>query len=82
MNITPVGDSLLVPRKKLWHWYHDSLSGYFSLSAVKERHQHDFAVKKKDGKSKNIRVPILEVDNLGADMAIDEKQIGGDFYTI
>jgi len=24
----------------------------------------------------------LEVDNLGADMAIDEKQIGGDFYTI
>ena len=24
----------------------------------------------------------MEVDNLGADMAIDEKQIGGDFYTI
>jgi len=39
-------------------------------------------VKTKNGKHKNIRVPILEVDNLGADMAIDEKQIGGDFYTI
>ena len=82
MNITPVGDSLLVPSKKLWRWYHDSLSGFLSVSAVKERHQHDFVVKTKDGKHKNIRVPILAVDNLGADMAIDEKQIGGDFYTI
>jgi len=78
----PVGDSLLVPNKKLWRWYHDNLSGFLSVSAVKERHQHDFVVKTKNGKSKNIRVPILEVDNLGDDMAIDEKQIGGDFYTI
>jgi len=82
MNITPVGDSLLVPSKKLWRWYHNNLSGFLSASAVKERHQHDFAVKTKDGKSKNIRVQILEVDNLVADMAIDEKQIGGVFYTI
>jgi len=56
----PVGDSLLVPSKKLWRWYHDSLSGFLSASAVKERHQHDFVVKTKNGKSKNIRVPILE----------------------
>jgi len=82
MNIIPVGDSLLVPSKKLWRWYHDNLSGLLSASAVKERHQHDFMVKTKNGKSKNIRVPILEVDNLVADMAIDEKQIGGVFYTI
>jgi len=82
MNITPVGDSLLGPSKKLWRWYHDNLSGFLSATAVKERYQHDFVVKTKDGKSKTIRVPILEVDNLGADMAIDEKQIGGDFYTI
>ena len=46
------------------------------------RHQHDFVVQTKNGKHKNIRVPILEVDNLGDNMAIDEKQIGGDFYTI
>ena len=82
MNIMPVGDSLLVPSKKLWRWYHDSLSGFLSSSSVNERHQHDFVVKTKDGKSKTIRVPILEVDNLGADMAIDGKQISGDFYTI
>ena len=82
LNIIPVGDSLLVPSKKLWRWYHNNLSGFLSASAVKERHQQDFMVKTKNGKSKNIRVPILEVDNLGADMAIDEKQIGGDFYTI
>jgi len=77
-----VGDSLLVPSKKLWRWYHDNLSGFRLATAVKERHQHDFVVKTKNGKSKNIRVPILEVYNLGADMAIDEKQIGGDFYKI
>ena len=78
----PVGDSLLVPNKKMWRWYHDNLSGFRLATAVKERHQHDFVVKTKNGKSKNIRVPILEVYNLGADMAIDEKQIGGDFYKI
>jgi len=82
MNIMSVGDSLLVPNKKLWRWYHYNLSGFLSSSAVEERHQHDFVVKTKNGKQKTIRVPILEVDNLGADMAIDEKQIGGDFYTI
>jgi len=79
MNIILVGDSLLVPSKKLWRWYHDNLSGFLSSSAVKERHQHDFVVKTKDGKSKTILVPILEVDNLVADMAIDVKQIGGVF---
>ena len=39
-------------------------------------------VKTKNGKSKTILVPILEIDNLGDNMAIDEKQIGGDFYKI
>jgi len=52
------------------------------VSAVEERYQHDFVVKTKNGKSKNIRVPILEVDNFVADMALDEKQIGAVFYTI
>jgi len=58
------------------------LSGFLPSSAVKERHQHDFVVKTKNGKQKTIRVPILEIDNLVADMAIDAKQIGGDFYTV
>jgi len=32
--------------------------------------------------SATIEVPIFREDNFGSHMAIDEKQIGNDFYTI
>jgi hypothetical protein len=80
-NITPYGDSLLIEPKKLWRWYHDSLSGYLSADAVKRRHEHDIVIKDKGG-SKTIRVPIFSMGDMGKDMAIDEKQIGEEMHTI
>jgi len=80
-NIMPYGDSLLIEPKKLWRWYHDSLSGFLSPDAVKHRHEHDFTVMEK-GETKEIRVPIFSMEDMGKDMAIDEKQIGEEMHTI
>ena len=80
-NITPYGDSLLIEPKKLWRWYHDSLSGFFEPKVVKSRHEHDFTIQEK-GVKKTIRVPIFSMEDMGANMAIDEKQIGEEMHTI
>ena len=80
-NITPYGDSLLIEPKKLWRWYHDSLSGFLDPQVVRSRHAHDFTIKEK-GVNKVIRVPIFSMQDMGKDMAIDEKQIGEDMHTI
>jgi transposase len=80
-NITPYGDSLLIDPKKLWRWYHDSLSGFFAPDVVKHRHDHDFTIKEK-GVEKTIRVPIFSMGDMGENMAIDEKQIGEEMHTI
>ena len=80
-NITPYGDSLLVEPKKLWRWYRDTLSGYLDPDTVKRRYEHDFIVQEKEGK-KEIRVPIFSMQDMGAEMAIDEKQIGEEMHTL
>lgn len=46
-------------------------------------HENDITVKKRENeKERIIEVPISHEDNFGKKMAIDEKQIGKDFYTI
>ena len=80
-NITPYGDSLLIDAKKLWRWYHDSLSGFLDSDVVKHRHEHDITIKEK-GVKKTIRVPIFSMENMGENMAIDEKKIGEEMHTI
>lgn len=80
-NITPYGDSLLIDPKKLWRWYHDSLSGFLDEGVVARRYDHDIAIVEK-GVKKTVRVPILSLDDMGSEMAIDEKQIGQEMHTI
>ena len=80
-NITPYGDSLLVEPRKLWRWYHDSLSGFLDTETVKHRHDHDLTISE-NGREKTIRVPIFSMADMGEDMAIDEKKIGEDMHTV
>ena len=80
-NITPFGDSLLIDNKKLWRWYHDSLSGFLDPHTVERRHQHDIELHEK-GRKKVVRVPIFSLEDIGADMAIDEKKIGEEMHTV
>jgi transposase len=57
------------------------LSGFLDPDVVKRRHKHDITIKEK-GVSKTVRVPIFSLEDVGDDMAIDEKQIGEEMHTI
>jgi len=66
-----------ISAKKLHRWYKSVLSGY-------DQAQEDGQIMENDLFDNDVRkrVPILEAKNLGEHMAIDEKHIAGDFYTI
>jgi len=75
--------ALSIPPGKLSCWYKHVLSGFTSISEKRRRHIHDVSISNpKGGEKINIRVPILELDNIGEHMAIDEKQIGKEIVTI
>ena len=72
--------------KKIFTWYRNTLSGFTDKDAQYKLHEHDTADKslldKKTGKPKVIPVPIFNPGHLGADMALDDKNAGGEGYTI
>jgi len=72
---------LCIEPQKLWRWYRDTLSGFLEPEVQAEHHQYDTKYQAK-GIEKEIRVPILKPENIGPDMAIDEKQIGEEMHTI
>jgi len=80
-NITPIAKSLCVDPQKLWRWYRDTLSGFLEPDIQAKHHQYDISHNEK-GEEKNIRVPILKPENIGPNMAIDEKQIGEEMHTV
>ena len=80
-NTTVIAKSLCVEPQKLWRWYRDTLSGFQELESQEKLHQYDIVHKEK-GIEKEIRVPILKPENIGPNMAIDEKQIGEDMHTV
>ena len=80
-NTTTIAKALCVEPQKLWRWYRDSLSGYLEPETQTALYQYDFEVKEK-GQLKHVRVPILKPENIGPNMAIDEKQIGEEMHTV
>lgn len=80
-NTTHIGTALCVDGKKLWRWYRDVLSGFLDEHIQTEQHRYDFKVTV-NGKGKQVKVPILKPDNIGPNMAIDEKQIGEQMHTV
>ncbi len=57
------------------------MSGFLDAENQKKFHENDFQVVE-NGVQKDIRVPILKVENIGPNMAIDEKQIGEEMHTV
>ena len=57
------------------------MSGFLEPLVQEELHKYDLKVKEK-GVEKQIRVPILKTENIGPNMAIDEKQIGEEMHTV
>lgn len=80
-NTTPIAKSLCVEPQKLWRWYRDTLSGFLEANTQHEHYQYDIKLREK-GVEKQVRVPIFNEENLGPNMAIDEKQIGEDMHTV
>ena len=81
ISIGNVAYVLGMSAKKLHRWYQKVLSGFTQAVERGEIGKDDLYVKEQ-GKAEKIRVPILEEDNLGEQMAIDEKTINGTGYTI
>ena len=67
--------------KKLQRWYQQVLSGFSQAVEKGEIGKYNLRVRER-GKIKEIVVPILKENNLGEQMAIDEKNINGITYTI
>lgn len=67
--------------KKLFRWYKESLSGYWEAEQNGDLEKDNLRIREK-GKEREIAVPILEEKHLGAHMAVDEKSINGNIYTI
>jgi len=80
-NTTGIGECLCVDGKKLWRWYRDTLSGYLSKENQEKQYKNDIEIQD-HGKTKSIRIPILKVENIGEEMAIDEKKIGEEMHTV
>ena len=54
------------------------MSGFTKEAEQKKLHEHDIKI----SSTETIEVPILKEENFGEDMAIDDKNIGGESYTI
>lgn len=80
-NTTHIATALCIDGKKLWRWYRDALSGFLEASSQEALHRYDFQITSA-GKTKTVRVPILKIENIGPNMAIDEKQIGEEMHTV
>ena len=62
-------------------WYKNHLSGFTAKEVQQELHRYDLKAPPRSNKE-TIAVPILKRENIGPNMAIDEKHINGKFYTI
>jgi len=68
---------LCIHVSKLYRWYKHILSDFSREKAAGVLHQHDIQTK-----GETIRVPIVKPEHIGQEMAIDEKHIDGEFYTV
>lgn len=64
-------------------WYKNHLSGFNTPKAQQDLHRHDVEMESKNGQAPRIiAVPILKPENMGASMALDEKYIAGEYYSL
>jgi len=67
-----------LPGKTLYTWYRQNLSGYVEAVSSGSWGKDNFIGKDKKEKI----VPILKAENFGQEMALDEKMIDEEFYTV
>lgn len=78
VNFTTIGSFLKLKPQTVFYWYRQYLSGYPESVASGEWGKHNFIGNDKKQKI----VPVLKPENLGEEMAVDEKMIDEEFYTV
>lgn len=78
MNFTTIGAFYDLPGKTIYTWYRQCLSGYPEALSSGEWGKDNFT----GSDNKPRMVPVLKPENLGAEMAVDEKMIDEEFYTV
>ena len=68
---------LCIHVSKLYRWYKHTLSDFSQEKQGGQLHRHDI-----QSRGQTIRVPIVQPEHIGEQMAIDEKHIDGEFYSV
>jgi transposase len=86
MSFALLGLVFGISGRKIYDWYRNVLSGFDDPEAQKRLHEHDTVdpalIDKETGKPKKVFVPILKPENFGENMTADDKNIGGEVYTV
>lgn len=86
ISFSIIGRVLQNDGKKIYRWYKEILSGFLEEKEQLKLHEHDLpqgtAIDPKTGEIPVIFVPIFKPENFGKNMAIDDKNIGGEDYTV
>ena len=78
VNFTTIGSFLKLKPQTVYIWYRQYLSGFPEAVSSGQWGKDDFTGSDKRRKS----VPVLKPENLGPEMAVDEKMIDEEFYTV
>jgi transposase len=78
VNFTTIGSFLKLKPQTVYCWYRQYLSGYPEAVANGQWGKDNFTGRDKKQKS----VPVLKLENFGEEMAVDEKMIDEEFYTV
>ena len=78
VNFTTIGGFLQLKPQTVYSWYRTCLSGYPEAVESKQWGKDNFTGSDKREKS----VPVLKPENFGEQMAVDEKMIDEEFYTV
>ena len=81
-DLKVVSDVLQIRYDTLRHWVRDCMLKIGSPEVQQELHGKDFHTPKAHGGGGTIGVPVFRPENVGAHMAVDEKYIKQEFYTI
>lgn len=86
MSFAVCGLFLGICGKKIYEWYRNTLSGYAKEEVQKGLHEHDTVdptlIDRMTKQLKVVPVPLFAPEHLGENMALDDKNIGGEGYTI
>lgn len=78
VNFTTIGSFLKLKPQTVYYWYRHYLSGYPEAVAGGIWGKDNFI----GGDKKQKLVPVLKPENFGEQMAVDEKMIDEEFYTV